>query len=946
MSEFRFFSFTDFQYRANDSTLFTLPITLSTKSTPADSNEMSDDLNVPYMVFEILVAIFAVVGNLMVIVVFRRERKLRRRTNYYIVSLAIADLLVGSLGVPFAILASVGLPRDLYTCLFTVSLLVVLCTISIFCLVAVSVDRYWAILYPMAYSRNVRTRTAIVIISMCWVAGTIVGFLPLFGWHVKPENEADMSCHFVKVMDYNYLVFLYFATIITPALLMLAFYTHIYRVIVKQVRQIVTMNPMSDSSRRNSNTQVQIAHGRPCHGGTMLRVLGASRKRDVKATQNLSIIVLFFMICWFPLYTINCIKAFCPDCQVPGKLTLFCIILSHLNSAGNPVLYAYHLKDFRLALKNLLLKIMGIEIEPPVDPMHRFSLASQHRLQSIDASMRHTLQPRIYIDSPIWLRQQQQSLKSSQLAPKCGVITPCLNNIHHTVAAVASVPTDIGRDMWNIMEASSGAELEDVNYEFPIERSSNTPPTPASQQQRRGSSLDHVSIPVYSYNNSNYYTNPDESELDEVFLPSIQNSSGSNSVENVRPNGHLMNAQTSEVIACPLRQKLRSDDTDYQGHVLGNQCTLTDSSYSDYDIQKQSAGHTPPAKGKLLTTTQLRRLSQLDAAELGHICNTGGRVVNSIGETSATGIGSCSRSTSSLSGLSNSGAYVVEKDTSPLSPRRKRKFKKAQRMSMNFNKAAGTTSSNKMVSVNKNSRSFSCTSESSSTPTTAEVVKSTQTESAPTNTHSNSSASNGNTALKTHNHHSKSHNRNNNNYNSSNNKSSNKNNNEHKLNCHATERQPHTIHSCGHDTFSRLRAVSQLIFPPIVKHSSLFQLFQPSVSSAENAMANATNTTTTPTTLTEVLSQASMNTTTIVSASATTTTAISTAPDAISSSMVNTATTPTATSDAATPHSTAASRIASVDESIKTTVTDLTDPTPTPQSKAQPPPAALDTRLG
>ncbi|XP_036340770.1 adenosine receptor A2b-like [Rhagoletis pomonella] len=160
MSEFRFFSFTDFQYRANDSTLFTLPITLSTKSTPAD-NEMSDDLNVPYMVFEILVAIFAVVGNFMVIVVFQRERKLRRRTNYYIVSLAMADFLVGSLGVPFAVLASVGLPRDLYTCLFTVSLLVVLCTISIFCLVAVSVDRYWAILYPMAYSRNVRTRTAI-----------------------------------------------------------------------------------------------------------------------------------------------------------------------------------------------------------------------------------------------------------------------------------------------------------------------------------------------------------------------------------------------------------------------------------------------------------------------------------------------------------------------------------------------------------------------------------------------------------------------------------------------------------------------------------------------------------------------------------------------------------------------------------------------------------------
>lgn len=118
-------------------------------------------LDVTYAVFEGLVALMAVVGNAMVIVVFKRERRLRRRTNFYIVSLATADFLVGLLGVPFAVLSSVGLPRNLHACLFTISLLIVLCTISIFCLVAVSVDRYWAILHPMAYSRNVRTKTAI-----------------------------------------------------------------------------------------------------------------------------------------------------------------------------------------------------------------------------------------------------------------------------------------------------------------------------------------------------------------------------------------------------------------------------------------------------------------------------------------------------------------------------------------------------------------------------------------------------------------------------------------------------------------------------------------------------------------------------------------------------------------------------------------------------------------
>lgn len=80
-----------------------------------------------------------------------------------------------------------------------------------------------------------------VIIGICWFAGTIIGFLPLMGWHQpRPKTEKDgreeePCCFFLKVMDYNYLVFLYFGTIITPATVLMAFYAHIYRVVVKQV---------------------------------------------------------------------------------------------------------------------------------------------------------------------------------------------------------------------------------------------------------------------------------------------------------------------------------------------------------------------------------------------------------------------------------------------------------------------------------------------------------------------------------------------------------------------------------------------------------------------------------------------------------------------------------------------------------------------------------------
>ncbi|KAH8385984.1 hypothetical protein KR200_011737 [Drosophila serrata] len=565
MSAFRYFSITDFTFNGP---LPPLHAAATTSREAKESDSPSSELNIPYTVFEVLVAIVSIIGNVLVIIVFRRERKLRRRTNYYIVSLAMADFLVGSLGIPFAILASLGLPRNLHACLFTCSLLVVLCTISIFCLVAVSVDRYWAILYPMAYSRNVRTRTAIVIISMCWVAGTIVGFLPLFGWHADVGDNQE--CLFVEVMDYDYLVFLYFATIITPTLLMLAFYTHIYRVIIKQVRQIVTMNPASDLSRRSSAAAVQVTTpGRGGHAGTMLRVLGAARKRDVKATQNLSIIVLFFMICWIPLYTINCIKAFCPQCYVHPKLTLFCIILTHLNSAVNPVLYAYHLKDFRAALKNLLLRMMGVDIDQQAEAIHRFSMASQHRLQSMDSNMRST-QPRLYVGeySPIWLRQQQEALKNSQLLPKCGVVSPCFNNINQTVAAVASVTTEIEREMWNIVEASSGAELGETSYEFPSpapvsQRSSSSTAPPAPTPAPPSGHPVKPSLPSASYDNHNYSfsqdeeeddDNDDDLEFEDVFVPA-------SSVPNPPQTG-VDPVELRRSLALVMREKLRSDDTD------------------------------------------------------------------------------------------------------------------------------------------------------------------------------------------------------------------------------------------------------------------------------------------------------------------------------------------------------------------------------------------------
>ena len=80
-------------------------------------------------------------------------------------------------------------------------------------------------------------------------------------------------------------------------------------------------------------------------------------RREVKKAQKLFFIVVFFMLCWLPLYTSNTIQAFCHHCPTPSTSWLdFLIILSHINSAGSPFLYAFHMKDFRQALRRLICK--------------------------------------------------------------------------------------------------------------------------------------------------------------------------------------------------------------------------------------------------------------------------------------------------------------------------------------------------------------------------------------------------------------------------------------------------------------------------------------------------------------------------------------------------------------------------------------------------------------
>jgi len=75
---------------------------------------------------------------------------------------------------------------------------------------------------------------------------------------------------------------------------------------------------------------------------------------EARAAKGIGVIVALFVVSWLPLYTINTMLFFCPDCHVPCHLIDVCIVLSHFNSAWNPALYAWGVRDLRAALRELV----------------------------------------------------------------------------------------------------------------------------------------------------------------------------------------------------------------------------------------------------------------------------------------------------------------------------------------------------------------------------------------------------------------------------------------------------------------------------------------------------------------------------------------------------------------------------------------------------------------
>ncbi|XP_051890101.1 dopamine receptor D4 related sequence [Pristis pectinata] len=369
------------------------------------ANKTQEDGSSPYnylaLLFGILLIVAIMLGNILVCISVLLERSLKTATNYFIVSLAAADLLLAVLVLPLYVYTEFhgGIwTLNMFLCDALMTMDVMLCTASILNLCAISVDRYIAVMVPLKYNRNQFSGRQLVLIAATWLLSLGVASPVIFGLNNVPDRDVT-DC---KLEDGTFVVYSSICSFFIPCPAMLFLYYGMFRGLRRwgesrktppraeardrtlsfrltvtapkgDARKHLTPNAGSATGSArdselvtpplDSTSDVEAAEAgkgaTPRENGFVGRSGATSRSRRVsrrerKAMRVLPVVVGVFLACWTPFFVVHVLKVLCEACTIGSTLISVVTWLGYVNSAVNPIIYTVFNTEFRKVFQKLL----------------------------------------------------------------------------------------------------------------------------------------------------------------------------------------------------------------------------------------------------------------------------------------------------------------------------------------------------------------------------------------------------------------------------------------------------------------------------------------------------------------------------------------------------------------------------------------------------------------
>ena len=283
-------------------------------------------------------------GNLLVIVTIILERRFHVMRYILLASLALSDFLLLILANSFRI-ASIAHERWLYgetMCHLNPFFVRYFYLNTVLHLVAVSYERYSAIVKsPLTYDGTI-SKTKVLFIVLIWVIPIPLSIGPFFGfsggYDYNPEVFYCEQGWSVQRTSSKPAIFFVIASFVVPFLVILFLNWSVYKT---AKRQIIALEVQVESIAGSVNQQQEMSR----------------RKSERKAAVDVSIIIAAFLLCFLPGWFVGIFRRFVRSVVVPVEVVQLTSCLFFASTICNPIIYSVRKKDFQFRVKNVLRRI-------------------------------------------------------------------------------------------------------------------------------------------------------------------------------------------------------------------------------------------------------------------------------------------------------------------------------------------------------------------------------------------------------------------------------------------------------------------------------------------------------------------------------------------------------------------------------------------------------------
>ncbi|XP_076126191.1 alpha-1A adrenergic receptor [Alosa pseudoharengus] len=371
--------------------------------------------------------VFGVLGNILVILSVACHRPMRTVTHVFIVNLAVADLLLSSLVLPFSAVFEI-LGRWVFgrpLCDVWAALDVLCCTASIMSLCVISVDRYIGVSYPLRYPALVTERRALLALLAVWALSVTISIGPLFGWK-EPAPEDETVCKITE--EPAYAIFSAMGSFYIPLVVILVMYCRVY-VVARRETLVLRRGRKTERSEHaehecvtlrvhRGNTAVSEDEALRRRTHIALRLLKFSREK--RAAKTLGIVVGCFVLCWLPFFLVLPISSIFPAYRPSDTVFKITFWLGYFNSCINPLIYPCSSQEFKKAFLSLLgVACLKRRAGRPLPHAQASPLGRPHHSTlSLAADGRAT--PRLSATSSLALSRTPSSRDGADWSAACG----------------------------------------------------------------------------------------------------------------------------------------------------------------------------------------------------------------------------------------------------------------------------------------------------------------------------------------------------------------------------------------------------------------------------------------------------------------------------------------------------------------------------------------------